>query len=448
MVTFILANPERKTSSINMLVTLNGKKYKKSVRESVPVRLWNNTRKRVKETTTFPEGSLINDRINKWDAAGLRAYSHYKGYRTPPTLEQFFHTVEDEYYKDERNTPQPMMLLEYCDVYIKRYTPVRAESTIRKFTTVKHTLERYQKEKRRKLYFEDIDINFYNDFQKWFYDQGLADNYFGSQIKIVKQMYAEARDQDHLHKLNGTDHKEFITVNVEADAVYLSEEELRQIYNLELTPELIRKDSPTLSDLNVSRKIESLTLTRNRFLIGAYSGLRVSDFARLNSNNVTDFIRIMAHKSKFNTVIPIHPIIKEILASGFDLNETISDQKINDQLKELARLAGITQPVNFFQRKGGKVESGIFPKNELISTHTARRSFATNAYLAGVPTLAIMKITGHKKESSFMRYIRVSAQQNAELLEKHPFFSKEEVVEESAVPNAVPNDSDEIENTV
>lgn len=53
---------------------------------------------------------------------------------------------------------------------------------------------------------------------------------------------------------------------------------------------------------------------------------------------------------------------------------------------------------------------------------TARRSFATNAYKAGVPTIAIMKITGHRLESTFLKYIRVSAKENAEILSNHPFF--------------------------
>ncbi len=64
-----------------------------------------------------------------------------------------------------------------------------------------------------------------------------------------------------------------------------------------------------------------------------------------------------------------------------------------------------------------------FRKYELVCTHTARRSFATNAYKAGVPTIAIMKITGHTQESTFLRYIKVSAEENAEMLAKHPFFT-------------------------
>ena len=63
------------------------------------------------------------------------------------------------------------------------------------------------------------------------------------------------------------------------------------------------------------------------------------------------------------------------------------------------------------------------PKYQLVSSHTARRSFATNAYKSGVPTIAIMKITGHTKESTFLKYIKVSAQENADMLSRHPFFA-------------------------
>lgn len=73
-------------------------------------------------------------------------------------------------------------------------------------------------------------------------------------------------------------------------------------------------------------------------------------------------------------------------------------------------------------------------KCDAISTHTARRSFATNAYKAGVPTIAIMKVTGHKKESNFMKYIKVSAEENAEMLKSQPFF----IGKSDAEPNAEP----------
>lgn len=62
-------------------------------------------------------------------------------------------------------------------------------------------------------------------------------------------------------------------------------------------------------------------------------------------------------------------------------------------------------------------------KWQVISSHTARRSFATNAYLAGIPVFRIMLITGHKTEESFFRYIRIGKAENARELAQHPFFA-------------------------
>lgn len=62
-------------------------------------------------------------------------------------------------------------------------------------------------------------------------------------------------------------------------------------------------------------------------------------------------------------------------------------------------------------------------KCELVKTHTARRSGATNMYLAGIPTIAIMKITGHKTEKEFMKYIKITEEQTAMELMNHPYFA-------------------------
>jgi integrase len=67
-------------------------------------------------------------------------------------------------------------------------------------------------------------------------------------------------------------------------------------------------------------------------------------------------------------------------------------------------------------------------KCELVTSHTARRSFATNAFLTDVPAMAIMKFTGHKTESAFMKYIRMSPKDNAIKLQSHKFFTQMSVV--------------------
>ena len=67
----------------------------------------------------------------------------------------------------------------------------------------------------------------------------------------------------------------------------------------------------------------------------------------------------------------------------------------------------------------------VIPKHDLIKTHTARRSGATNMYLAGIPSIDIMKITGHKTEREFLKYIRVTKEETAEMLSNHSYFKPE-----------------------
>lgn len=64
-----------------------------------------------------------------------------------------------------------------------------------------------------------------------------------------------------------------------------------------------------------------------------------------------------------------------------------------------------------------------YPKYELIKTHTARRTGCTNMYLAGIPVIDIMKISGHKTEKEFMKYIKVSKLETAQNLSRHPCFT-------------------------
>jgi hypothetical protein len=71
-----------------------------------------------------------------------------------------------------------------------------------------------------------------------------------------------------------------------------------------------------------------------------------------------------------------------------------------------------------------KIERKNHLKWQLVSSHTARRSGATNMYLAKIPTFRIMLITGHKTEQAFFKYIRITSEENAVILANHPFFKK------------------------
>ena len=91
----------------------------------------------------------------------------------------------------------------------------------------------------------------------------------------------------------------------------------------------------------------------------------------------------------------------------------ISNQKFNDYLKEAAKEAEINSIfVKTVNENGMRIEKK-YPKHEIISTHAARRSFCTNAFKDGIPTLHIMSISGHKTEKAFLKYIKVDGEEHA-----------------------------------
>src|SRR5690606_13906462 len=94
----------------------------------------------------------------------------------------------------------------------------------------------------------------------------------------------------------------------------------------------------------------------------------------------------------------------------------------NAHIKEIGRRVGLTQPFVKYITKRGRMTEQVFKKYEKMSSHTARRNFATNAWLAAVPDTDIMKITGHHSVSAFYRYIRADSLQKAIKISSHPFF--------------------------
>jgi integrase len=111
------------------------------------------------------------------------------------------------------------------------------------------------------------------------------------------------------------------------------------------------------------------------------------------------------------------------LRSGtINLPKPITSQKLNDYIKVIGERAGIDDAIMQIESKGGKRQEVTYKKYEKIQIHTARRSFATNAYLSGIPAISIMKITGHRTESVFMKYICIDNQENALKIADSDFF--------------------------
>ena len=266
------------------------------------------------------------------------------------------------------------------------------------------------------LDYKDITYEFWIAFRDYLYKLQLSENTVHKHITTLKTILKAAEESS-----AGEDQIEVTYMLPQTRKIGVSKETVNKIY-------LNQDELKSLHDLNLEVN-SRLGRVRDLFLIGAYTGLRFSDFTRIQSDHFENLhgkevIRIDTQKTGERVIIPVHPYVKEILDkyNGL-LPKGISNQRMNEYLKELGELAQFDQPFILTKKVGGIKSTTTYKKYELLCTHTARRSFATNAYKSGVPSIAIMAITGHRTEASFMRYIQVSKEENALILAEHAFFN-------------------------
>lgn len=324
-----------------------------------------------------------------------------------------------------------------------------AEETKKGYWTAKNKLEEYEKEKGLTLYFEDINLKFEGKFRNWLLEKTYLDhgekkhfsrNYIGTIFKNLRRFMEVARDVHKLH--NSTEYQKFKVDSEIADTFYLNTEELIRIHSLDITDELIRKDRKDLRWQNIQATVEALNIVKNKFLIGAFCCMRVSDFNRISEYNIQGRrIKIMPRKGSSlrkpePVEIPMHWVVAEILNSGFDFNYQISDQKINKHIKEVCRLAGIKERVVYYRTEGVELKQFSSEKWEVVTSHTARRSAATNMYLSGMPIELIMFCGGWKKREQCEKYIKASVGDTVEKLEKAEYFAewKEQISVKDVTP--------------
>jgi integrase len=368
-------------------------------------KFWNKDTERVKNVIECIERTEINNYLNEL-VDTVEVYKNLKASKreniTRETLRQFL----SDYIKPTDQNEKT--LIGYLVKHIEQSkTAINANTgqTIKKnsvyaYVSLLESLQAFQKEQRRVIDFENINIDFYNSFIKFLTQKGLAKNTIGKKIVSLKSVLNRATEQG-INKNLSYKAKAFRTINEESDNIYLTSSELEIINSIELN--------------------ERLDRVRDLFLIGAYTGLRFSDFTRITSNNIQgEFIHIHQQKTGQKVVIPLHPVVVVIMKKyGGQAPKPISSQKMNEYLKEIGELANLSESVTKTITKGGLKVSQNLTKADRLTTHTARRSFATNLYLEKYPAQMIMQITGHKTETAFLKYIKVTKEETANDLLQH-----------------------------
>jgi integrase len=275
-----------------------------------------------------------------------------------------------------------------------------SSQTIKKYNTTLSVLKEFAAVYIRPVDFDTIDLDFYQDYLDFLTTtKKYKINTVGKHIATLKGFLNEAEAKGLTTR---SDHKSkrFKVLTEDSTAIYSPVEELLKVYN---------------HDFADNKRLERV---RDLFIIGAFTGLRFSDFTAIKKENIKgDNIELFQQKTGGKVIIPIHKVVKEILDKyNGAAPENISNQKLNDYIKEVYKAVEVKERIEIISTKGGVRVVKAFEKWELVSSHTARRSFATNLYLMGVPAQTIMKITGHKTETAFLKYIRLDTQEHANIV--------------------------------
>lgn len=145
-------------------------------------------------------------------------------------------------------------------------------------------------------------------------------------------------------------------------------------------------------------------VVKQRFLLGCLTGARHSDYMRFGMKNIIgDKLCYVSQKTGIRSEIPLSPLVKKILLSNLFSKSVCMNTRseFNDIVKRLAKRAGITSHTMIHH--GGQDKYG--EKWEMLSSHTARRSFATNLYLRCHDIFMVSRYMGHSDVSMTAHYI-------------------------------------------
>lgn len=417
------------------------KPIKRSLQTETPINFvirWNNLKLVYPTNLTILPDDWINDKKkgNNYQRAKTSLIGHAEFNATLGGLESTARETFNRLLNEYKRQPTVNELREKLDIALNRQQFERMDffkyfdkfiseskfktnlhtnkpfsnSTIGIYKTALQHIKDFAPKYPKKIDFDTIDLDFYYKFMEYLTDtKKFSENNKGKIIKVLKTVLNDAMERG-VTKNRAFKSKLFRVVSEEVENIYLNELELKEIYNL---------------DLSSNSRLDKV---RDLFYIGCTTGLRFSDLSKVKKENI-DGNRLRINSKKTNTRLTIH-LTPEALAIINKYNgvfpPSISNQKMNDYIKEVCELI----PLLKNKVEITKIEDGLkvirnIEKYKLVQTHTARRSFATNSYYLKIPVNTIMAITGHKKESSFLRYLKLDKDDHADVFEMYLNRNKE-----------------------
>lgn len=420
--------------SLVVIVGYFNGKWSVSTTQTVYVKTWNVETQRCIVSTEFSERvNRLSKHVNKFLNALDEAIDKYvssvylnrkdKSYfgtsdfvkdRVKLAIED---VVNKETEEEEKKAITPLQFFQSyvdtmhskVDAHTGRFI---SDRTIAHHKCVLNRFQSFFAEKHIKDDFSVFDARFQELFIEWAYtSKNYRYNTIPASFSLLKVWLNEAMRQG---LMTDDTFKSYRSKAIEVDNIYLTDEEIARIYAL---------DIPQLKQRGLVDVKSCMEETRDLFVIGCNTGLRQSDLNHLEKASFDlekNEMTIVTEKTAEKVVLYMNSYVREIYAKYNGQFPKMCDRsKYNAHLKELGRFAEIDDEVIMKENRGGKIVGVKYKKYQLISSHTARRSFATNLYLKGAPTVGIMKLTGHTTEANFLKYIKVTREENAKLMKKY-----------------------------
>lgn len=298
-----------------------------------------------------------------------------------------------------------------------------APSYIKRMKAVLSVIRRYEDDMEEQLTIDDVNIAFSREFVSWSADHDMSPNYTSGNMRFIRVAMGEAYLQG---KTKCVDFRrpDFIPKAEEVEQVYLKPEQIEEMRLLDVSSkkkilELVDKAGFSKEQkekwlrILTKRQCDNVDVTKDTFVVGCLTGQRLSDYSRINDSMFTkvkgnEYIHLIQQKTGKEVYIPLDYRVKEIIKRRNGSLPHVWEGDFNDYCRLLAELLHWT-----WEAKIDRIHLGVKrgPRFcDMVSSHTARRTFASNAYAAGVPLGSIIAITGHCSERELRKYLKLQAE--------------------------------------
>lgn len=404
----------RNSSSIQLVFFNNGKRIKMATGMDIKPTMWVEDLMRARIHFSNPESNVINQRLDALESAVNHIEYDIKMRRINISSNEFIDRIKKrgqlfEFIKDGKE------FWYHFEEFIAHQKKHYSHSIYRDYhnslrkhlKTLEDQYDRIISLQGFKRSSDSLFDLFYNHlaFEALNKDgeKGMSINTVGKNVKNLKAFLHWVFDRDICVPYSL---KHMVVEQIDTDTVYLNQQEINVLAE---TSELNKKE----------------TEVRDLFIIGCETGLRLKNLINLRAENYQSgqliFYQVKTQGRGSKLIIPLSDL-HETIIEKYNFNppcKKMGTDEFNRILRKVCEKAGIDSEVMIQKVNKYHTTEIVYKKHELISSHTARRSFCTNKFLLGMPVQAIMKFSGHKTERAFMKYLKLDAEITAKKFKKY-----------------------------